>query len=126
MTHSSPLFFAIVASIFSIAFFNFAGVTVTQRASAVARSTIDVSRTILIWAVELALGWNHFNSLQLAGFIMLAIGTMLYNRLIVLPFLDAADAAETMFLLKGQKAAVPIPDVESSLPKEKEGAKGGC
>jgi drug/metabolite transporter (DMT)-like permease len=88
MTHSGPLFFAVVASIFSIAFFNFAGVTVTQRASAVARSTIDVSRTILIWAVELSLGWNSFNTLQFAGFVVLAIGTMLYNRIIILPQLE--------------------------------------
>merc|ERR1719395_338705 len=86
--NSTPLMCAVIGSIFSIAFFNFSGVTVTQKASAVARSTIDVSRTILIWAVELALGWNHFNSLQLAGFIMLAIGTMLYNRILVFDFLD--------------------------------------
>merc|ERR1719313_630681 len=86
MTHSKPLLLAIVASIFSIAFFNFSGVTVTQRASAVARSTIDVSRTIIIWAVEMTLGWNTFNSLQLMGFVVLALGTMIYNRLITFEF----------------------------------------
>jgi len=88
MTHSTPLLIAIICSIFSIAFFNYSGVTVTQQASAVARSTIDVSRTIIIWAVELAMGWNTFNGLQLMGFILVAMGTMLYNRIIVLPFLD--------------------------------------
>jgi len=41
----------VVASMFSIAFFNWSGVTVTQRASAVARSTIDVSRPAIIWVV---------------------------------------------------------------------------
>merc|ERR1719382_1093818 len=88
MNHSVPLAIAVVGSIFSIAFFNFSGVTVTQQASAVARSTIDVSRTILIWAVELALGWNTFNSLQLTGFLIVAAGTMIYNRLIVLSYLE--------------------------------------
>merc|ERR1719183_3394309 len=73
MEHSLPLTVAVVGSIFSIAFFNFSGVTVTQQASAVARSTIDVSRTIIIWAVELVLGWNSFNALQRAGFIVLAL-----------------------------------------------------
>lgn len=88
MSHSTPLFLAIIGSICSIAVFNFSGVTVTQQASAVARSTIDVSRTILIWGVELALGWNAFNGLQLVGFIFVATGTLLYNRLLTLPFLE--------------------------------------
>eukprot|EP00931_Biecheleriopsis_adriatica_P049911 TRINITY_DN28885_c0_g1_i1.p1 TRINITY_DN28885_c0_g1~~TRINITY_DN28885_c0_g1_i1.p1 ORF type:complete len:352 (-),score=79.97 TRINITY_DN28885_c0_g1_i1:23-1078(-) len=82
MQHSTPLAIAVIGSIFSIAFFNFSGVTVTQKASAVARSTIDVSRTILIWAVELYMGWNHFNVLELFGFVILAAGTLIYNELI--------------------------------------------
>ncbi|CAE8589322.1 unnamed protein product [Polarella glacialis] len=94
MGHSTPLAMAVVGSIFSIALFNYAGVTVTQKASAVSRSTIDVSRTILIWAVELAFGWNRFNVLELAGFIILAFGTLIYNRLIVLSALEPPAEAE--------------------------------
>lgn len=96
MHHSTPLAIAVVGSIFSIAFFNYSGVTVTQRASAVARSTIDVSRTVLIWMVELLLGWNSFNSIQLAGFVVLALGTMIYNRLIVISFLEPPKEAEPL------------------------------
>jgi len=103
MTHSKPLLIAIVGSIFSIAFFNFSGVTVTQKASAVSRSTIDVSRTIIIWAVELAMGWNSFNMLQLAGFFALALGTMIYNRLIVLSVLDNPSTAELAAILKNRQ-----------------------
>eukprot|EP00928_Gymnodinium_smaydae_P075549 TRINITY_DN58564_c0_g1_i1.p1 TRINITY_DN58564_c0_g1~~TRINITY_DN58564_c0_g1_i1.p1 ORF type:complete len:404 (-),score=39.87 TRINITY_DN58564_c0_g1_i1:83-1198(-) len=88
MTHSQPLLLAIIGSVISIAVFNFSGVTVTQQASAVARSTIDVSRTIVIWSVELLLGWNTFNYLQLFGFVCVAIGTMLYNRILVVPLLE--------------------------------------
>merc|ERR1719221_1712524 len=88
MQHSGPLAVAVIGSIFSIAFFNYSGVTVTQRASAVARSTIDVSRTVLIWVAELALGWNAFNGLQLVGFVVLALGTLIYNRLLVVSFLE--------------------------------------
>lgn len=91
ISHSVPLAIAVVGSIFSIAFFNFSGVTVTQKASAVARSTIDVSRTILIWAAELHMGWNTFNVLELVGFMILAVGTLLYNRLIVLQSLEPRD-----------------------------------
>jgi len=88
ITHSTPLLMAVIGSIFSIAIFNYSGVTVTLQASATARSTIDVSRTILIWAVELLLRWNTFNIIQLAGFVILAFGTLLYNRLITFQALD--------------------------------------
>merc|ERR1719345_477638 len=100
ITHSTPLLCAVVGSIFSIAFFNFSGVTVTQKASAVSRSTFDVSRTILIWAVELSLGWNSFNTLQFVGFVVLAVGTMLYNRIIVVPHLEPK--GELLALKKAQ------------------------
>merc|ERR1719313_3223382 len=108
ISHSTPLLCAVIGSIFSIAFFNFSGVTVTQKASAVARSTIDVSRTIIIWAVELAMGWNTFNSLQLMGFVVLALGTMIYNRLIVLNFLETPDHSELAAILKSQQKARDI------------------
>jgi len=93
ITHSTPLLMAVIGSIFSIAIFNYSGVTVTQQASATARSTVDVSRTILIWAVELLLRWNTFNIIQLAGFVILALGTLLYNRLITFKALDPAPEA---------------------------------
>lgn len=102
MGHSTPLLIAVIGSIFSIALFNFSGVTVTQQASAVARSTVDVSRTIIIWAFELAMGWNSFNSLQLVGFVVVAIGTMLYNRLIVVQMLEPSPE-EAKGLIKSEK-----------------------
>jgi drug/metabolite transporter (DMT)-like permease len=104
--HSTPLMLAILGSICSIAVFNFSGITVTQKASAVARSTIDVSRTILIWAVEMMLGWHGFNPLQLCGFVVLALGTMLYNRLIVLQVLEPPPEAKDLL-----QKSLPI-DVE--------------
>merc|ERR1719335_90386 len=104
ISHCTPLLIAVVGSIFSIAFFNYSGVTVTQKASAVSRSTIDVSRTIIIWAVELAMGWNTFNTLQLAGFFVLAIGTMIYNRLLVFSFLDAPETTETASIITSNKS----------------------
>jgi drug/metabolite transporter (DMT)-like permease len=92
MASSVPLVMTVIGSCFSIAFFNWSGITVTQRASATARSTIDSSRTILIWVIELALHWNSFNILQLLGFVFLASGTMIYNQIIEVPGLDAIEA----------------------------------
>jgi hypothetical protein len=82
---STPLAIVFIVSIFSLAVVNFTGVTVTQRAGAVARVTLEAARTLVIWAVELALGWATFNEVQLIGFIVLASGTLIYNRILVLP-----------------------------------------
>merc|ERR1719276_530284 len=110
MTHSKPLLLAIVASICSIAFFNFSGVTVTQRASAVARSTIDVSRTIIIWAVEMTLGRNTFNSLQFVGFVVLAFGTLIYNHIIIIKALEPGPEALALKSLN--------PEIEAAIRDE--------
>lgn len=68
----------------SIALFNFSGLAVTKNVSATARSLIDTSRTVGIWAVSLALGWESLAPLQVVGFSMLVYGTLLFNE--VLPF----------------------------------------
>ena len=44
----------------SIAFFNVCGVTTTKMASAAQRSTIDTSRSVLIWAGSCLLGFEPF------------------------------------------------------------------
>ncbi|CDW74879.1 nucleotide-sugar transporter [Stylonychia lemnae] len=76
----------------SIAGFNSFGVAVTKNASAAQRSTIDTSRTVLIWIFFLAIPiygtyQEHFKWLQLVGFIFLVFGTLVYNEILVLPVL---------------------------------------
>ena len=68
----------------SIALFNFSGLAVTKNVSATARSLIDTSRTVGIWAVSLLLGWEVLAPLQVVGFAMLVYGTLCFNE--VLPF----------------------------------------
>jgi len=114
LENSGPLFLAVVGSICSIAIFNYAGVTVTQQASAVARSTIDVTRTILIWAVELAVGWNTFNALQLLGFLVVASGTMIYNRMLVIPALEPPSEAKALAISLRERSTGP-PSAAQSL-----------
>jgi drug/metabolite transporter (DMT)-like permease len=96
ISSSTALQLATCGSILSIAFFNWSGVSVTMAASAVARSTIDVSRTALIWTVELALRWNTFSWLQLIGFLILIVGTLTYNAIISLPFLPVPDSSSRL------------------------------
>ncbi|KAJ2079479.1 hypothetical protein H4R24_003747 [Coemansia sp. RSA 988] len=70
----------------SIAMFNYFGLSVTRHLSATSRATIDTCRTLFIWMFSLALGWESFNWMQVAGFVILVYGTFIYNRVISLPF----------------------------------------
>ncbi|KAF0974756.1 hypothetical protein FDP41_006230 [Naegleria fowleri] len=74
-----------LGSVFSIAFFNFFGVSITKRISSTTRSTIDSCRTIFIWAISLIIGWEEFHWLQVGGFAVLLLGTSLYNEIIKIP-----------------------------------------
>lgn len=44
----------------SIAFFNFAGVSVTKELSATTRMVLDSVRTLVIWSASLMLHWQKF------------------------------------------------------------------
>ena len=76
----------------SIAFFNGFGVAVTKNASAAQRSTIDTARTVVIWIFFLSCPiygeyLEHFKVLQLIGFILVVIGTLVYNEIVIIPWL---------------------------------------
>lgn len=72
---------ALLGNTVSIAFFNFAGISVTKEISATTRMVLDSLRTVVIWVVSLALGWEQFHGLQVLGFIVLLVGAALYNGL---------------------------------------------
>uniref|UniRef100_A0A1A8RGX5 Solute carrier family 35 member F6 n=1 Tax=Nothobranchius rachovii TaxID=451742 RepID=A0A1A8RGX5_9TELE len=72
---------ALLGNTVSIAFFNFAGISVTKEISATTRMVLDSLRTLVIWVVSLALSWEEFQGLQVLGFLVLLLGTALYNGL---------------------------------------------
>jgi len=71
--------------IVSIACFNATGVAITKYATAAQRSTVDTSRTLLIWIFSLILGWEQFLGWELIGFVLLVLGTLIYNEIYVVP-----------------------------------------
>ncbi|XP_068136219.1 solute carrier family 35 member F6 [Hyperolius riggenbachi] len=81
MGHQPLIILALLGNISSIAFFNFAGISVTKEISATTRMVIDSLRTVVIWIVSLGVGWEQFHALQILGFIILLLGTALYNGL---------------------------------------------
>merc|ERR1719195_1608880 len=87
LAHNPYLAFAFCGTVISIAFFNFAGISVTKEMSATTRMVLDSVRTLVIWAVSMAIGWQNFFFLQLVGFCILITGMMLYNDIIILPLI---------------------------------------
>ncbi|KAG0710752.1 Solute carrier family 35 member F6 [Chionoecetes opilio] len=91
--NSGLLALSLLLNIFSIAFFNFAGVSVTKELSATTRMVLDSVRTLVIWVFTLAVQWETFqylqviNSSQPIGFLILVVGMMLYNDILILPFM---------------------------------------
>ncbi|XP_065333203.1 solute carrier family 35 member F6 [Cloeon dipterum] len=83
---------AFFGTVFSIAFFNFAGVSVTKELSATTRMVLDSVRTLVIWAVTLALGWQQFHYLQIVGFSLLILGMCVYNKITLVPCIRKLDS----------------------------------
>ncbi|XP_053565471.1 solute carrier family 35 member F6 [Bombina bombina] len=81
MGNQPLIILALLGNISSIAFFNFAGISVTKEISATTRMVLDSLRTVVIWIVSLAVGWERFHALQILGFIILLLGASLYNGL---------------------------------------------
>jgi len=72
---------ALLLLILSIAFFNFAGITVTKSLSATTRMVLDSVRTLIIWLVSIPLFGEKFIPLQIVGFGLLILGMFIYNDL---------------------------------------------
>ncbi|CAL8143585.1 unnamed protein product [Orchesella dallaii] len=86
--HNPLLICAFSGTIISIAFFNFAGVSVTKELSATTRMVLDSVRTLVIWMFSLAVSWQKFNYLQVIGFLFLISGMCLYNNVVIVPLLQ--------------------------------------
>ena len=80
----------LIWSILFIAGYNGFGVTITKYLSATSRTTLKQTKILLVWVFFLAYqgkGHESFKILQLIGFVILVFGILLYNEIIVLPFL---------------------------------------
>jgi len=85
MGHNWQIILATFGNVVSIAFFNFAGISVTKELSATTRMVLDSVRTLVVWAVSLGLDWQEFHGMQLQGFAALIIGMCIYNDLLYSP-----------------------------------------
>lgn len=83
-----------IGNMFSIAIFNFAGISVTKELSATTRAVLDQIRVILIWAIFLIpfgpylcqlQGYFHFTAP--IGLSILIVGVFVYNDIIIVPLI---------------------------------------
>lgn len=109
---SSLLMVLWISTMLSIALFNWTGITTTKYASALARSTVDTSRTLLVWGCSILFGWEDFLWQQLGGFLLLLVGTLIYNEVLILPFWGFRQAVE--------KHAIYIEKIKNPGPVEDE------
>lgn len=90
LKNSVPLVMLNLALLLSIAFYNYFGLVVAKELSTIHRTLIDALRTILVWITSIiiyyagahSLGekWQGgYSLLQLLGFFLLLVGTVLYN-----------------------------------------------
>ena len=116
-----------LASLASIAFFNFFGISVTKAMSAAHRMVLDSLRTMVVWGFSLCVyavdpsKGQKFSWLQLLGFAILLSGTLVYNEILPLPCLPkkwrkaAATApgdgnADDIFITGTQPILPPVPE----------------
>lgn len=67
----------------------------TKKLTAVHRTLVDALRTILVWGVDLFIyylidesfgeSWNHYSYVQVLGFMLLLLGTTIYNAVLKIP-----------------------------------------
>lgn len=89
LSHSWAIAGIICMDMTMMLFYNLCGMEVTDSLSAVHRVVIETLRTIAVWVVDLAIyylispslgeAWTKWSWLQLAGFMLMVAGTVVYN-----------------------------------------------
>merc|ERR1719238_1461674 len=107
IAHSGTITAFIAVYLVSIAVFNFLGVTIAGKLSAVTRTINDALRTSIVWSIQLGVyyffpvgtghnygsPWGSHSWMQLLGFVCLVLGSLLNHAVLKLPCLDYEEAS---------------------------------
>ena len=97
MHNSRTIKVLVVVYIFAILGLNVAGMNVTRLMSAVTRTVFEACRTLCIWIFALFMfyglkwhgeKWTNWSFMQAGGFILLVLGTFIYNEILKLPCIE--------------------------------------
>ena len=94
MTHSVPESLLVFAQIFFTFGDNYTGLSITNYVSATTRTTFSTLKTIVIWVISSAIGWekwhNQASPVRIVGFLLTTLAVMIYNNVFkIIPFLKA-------------------------------------
>ena len=51
--------------------------------SIILRLVINSGRSVIVWAISLAVGWQHFQPLQIVGFLIMSLGVFIFNDILL-------------------------------------------
>lgn len=89
---NGKLLFYSLLSVFSIMIFNLTGLYLTKYVSSIFRVIVDSIRTISVWFFSVLFAFETLKLgsflMQIAGFVLLIIGNLIYNEIVVVKFLD--------------------------------------
>ncbi|CAG9310191.1 unnamed protein product [Blepharisma stoltei] len=77
-----------------VAAYNWSGISTTKYATAIARTTITLSRMAFVWVFSIIFGFEEPFLLEIVGFVMIVLGTLLYNEVLIVPWFGFKDAAQ--------------------------------
>jgi len=95
--NSKDLLYMVLLYCFSCATYNISGMLVTSSLSAVHRTMLEASRTLVIWIVDLCVfylidssikfgeSWNSGSPVQLIGFLIIVLGQSIYGEILKIP-----------------------------------------
>jgi len=70
--------------VMSVACLNSFGIAVTKYSSATLRTVGESLRIIVIWLFFLSIGHEKFDIVQLIGFSIMLLGSLIYNEIIII------------------------------------------
>lgn len=122
---NSMLFSLILLYTFSCATYNISGIAVTGALSAVHRVMLEALRTLIVWAFGLwvhycvdrtsLMGevWTKWSYLEVAGFVLLVLGQMIYGEMLKIPglYYPPKDEVESVMASPGalRNLSSPVP-----------------
>jgi drug/metabolite transporter (DMT)-like permease len=133
LSNSGALQVLVLLYIFSCSTYNAAGMAVTSSFSAVHRTMLEASRTAVIWGFDLFVHYSYdptaafgevllpFSWLQLAGFLIVLSGQMVYGEIIRVPGMDYPTSLADDMEFNPSKFESPTQMMMSSpLPKDRD------
>lgn len=83
-----------LGTMFCVTIFCCTGILIQEKLSSMHRAGIEIFRTMSVWGVSLAIGWEKFVWLQLVGFCFLLPGALLYTEVLSVPIFGLKESIE--------------------------------